>query len=274
MSQEYWLADADARVLGPLSLEVIRDLALKGKLAEVRAISRDGKAFAPAREVPEIHALIASPPKRDEVSKSQAQATQQIREWLDSVKDRQTNEVFRLAPGASRDAHRAAFFSLVQRYVPSRLPADATAELRLACEDAFLFLAERMVEVERASRTKPPSVASVASQPVAPRPEVTWRGGMIHVVLALAKGDARPFTIDPQATWRDDCLTVESNERMMVGTLADVSLTFEGHLRQIQSSGRVVGLRSIAPFGFSVKLLDLSEDQRSMIRTWVVRADR
>ena len=36
-----------------------------------------------------------------------------------------------------RAVWRAAFFSLVHRYVPSRRPADTTAELRLACVRAW-----------------------------------------------------------------------------------------------------------------------------------------
>jgi hypothetical protein len=181
--------------------------------------------------------------------------------------------VFRIPPGASREAARAAFFALVQRYVPSRLPPDATEELRLACEDAFLSLAARMVDYDRRAPTPLPQVAPAVSAAAA-QAIVSWRGGMIHVRLALRRGDARPFIIDPELNWKNDCLLVSTPEKVMVGTPAEVSLAFEGHVTQVNASGRVVAVRSAYPLGFAVKLLGVDESQRSMIRTWVARSSR
>ena len=110
----FWLADSDARVLGPVGLDVVRDLALRGKLNDVRAVSKDGKTFVPVREVPEIQQALAVTPKNaDELAYAQADATKQIREWLTSIKGRSSEEVFRVPQNGSREAWRAAFFSLV-----------------------------------------------------------------------------------------------------------------------------------------------------------------
>lgn len=275
---DYWLADSEARVLGPVSLAVVRDLALRGKIHDVRAVSRDGRNFVPLREMPELAEVLSLPPKQGEAVRAQADATKQIRDWLASIKDRASHEVFRVPANASRDAWRAAFFALIHRYVPSRLPADATPELRLACEDAFMTLAERMVAVERLFRAPgekaPPPLAQVSPPALPPVPpaQVTWRGGMIHVRLHLARGDARAFTMEPDATWRQDSLSVHSNEKVMVNTPAEVTLSFEGHVTQLHATGRVVGVKTTHPLGFSVRLLDLGEDQRAMIRAWVARA--
>lgn len=269
MTVQYWLADSDARVLGPVSLDVVRDLAMRGKLNDVRAVSRDGRQFVPVREVPEIQTAL-SPPQGDEVAKAQYDATRQIREWLDSIKDRSTAEVFRLPTTASKEAARAAFFALVQRYLPSRLPAEATPELRLACEDAFLTLAERMIDWEKKGRAAPPPAIPKAQALPTPAASVTWRGGMIHAKLTLGRGDARPFTMDADANWKADALFVVSSERVMVGTPVEVTLTFEGHVTQIHATGRVIGVQPAV--GFGVKMLDLGEHQRSIIRTWVARA--
>ncbi len=273
MSQEYWLCDDAGRVLGPLGLDAIKELAQRQKLGVITKGSSDGRGFHPIDELPELAAAVLAPAQKESLGKAQAQAAKQIRDWLASVADRTTHDVFRLPPSASRDACRAAFFTLVQRYVPNRLPQDATPELRLACEDAFLFLAERMVELEKASRAKAPTGAAPALAK-SPDPKISWRGGMLHVVVTLARGDAHPFTSDPTASWRDDCLSLDWSEKVMLGTLAEVALSFEGHVKQIVSTGRVVGARTTQPKGFAVKLLDLNEEQRSMIRTWVVRADR
>jgi hypothetical protein len=273
MSAEYWLADSEARVLGPISLEVVRDLSLRGKLTDVRAVSRDGKSFVPLREMPELQAALGQPGAGEAV-RAQALATQQIRAWLANIQERPSHEVFHVPVNASREAWRAAFFSLVHRYVPGRLPPDATAELRLACEDAFLHLSERIIDQERSMRAAPPP--GIPPVPLTPSPsaQVSWRGGMIHVRVTLSRGDAKPFTMDPESNWKSDCLFVQSNEKVMVNTPAEVTLAFEGHVTQVHASGRVVGVKSTHPLGFAVKLLDVDEAQRSMIRTWVTRSSR
>jgi hypothetical protein len=288
VSEVFWLADGDARVLGPVSLAVIRDLAARGNLGAIRSVSRDGKAFVPVREVDEVAEALASSHRHDEVALAQAQATQQILQWLDAVKDRKTFEIFRLNENASREAYRAAFFPLVHRYVPSRLPPEATDELRLACEEAFLFLAERMIEVEKQFKQPfghiptdefpiPKSVMTVTPTPmsrasaISPSPDVDWRGGMVHARLSLVRGDTRPFWDDPSATWENDSLAIVSTERVMIGTPVEVSISFEGHVNELVASGRVVGLRTGYPQGFSVKLLDMTESQRAMVRAWVQR---
>ena len=266
----FWLADSDARVLGPVGLDVVRDLALRGKLNDVRAVSKDGKTFVPVREVPEIQQALQVTPNTDELARAQADATKQIRDWLTSIKGRSSEEVFRVPPNASREAWRAAFFSLVYRYVPGRLPPEATPELRLACEDAFLTLSERMVDVERQFRATKPTASNVAMQTTTL--QVRWRGGMIHVRITLARGDLQPFIADYENTWKQDCVFVASAEKLMTNTPADLTIGFEGHVTQIHSSGRVVGSRTSPSPGFSVKMLDLGEAQRAMIRTWVARA--
>jgi hypothetical protein len=272
VSDEYWLADSEARVLGPVNLALVRDLALRGKLTDVRAVSRDGKSFLALREVPELLAVVQQPAKVGETAQAMAEATSQIRQWLDLVKDRPTHEVFRIPAGASREAARAAFFALVQRYVPSRLPPDATEELRVACEDAFLVLAARMVDYDRRPPSPAPRIAPATA--LVPQAVVSWRGGMIHIRLALRRGDAGPFTADAELNWKTDCFLVSTPEKVMVGTPAEVSLSFEGHVTQVNASGRVVAVRSTYPLGFAVKLLGVDESQRSLIRTWVARSSR
>lgn len=273
MSQ-YWLADSEARVLGPVSMEVITTLHARGKLVDVRAVSRDGSTFLPLREVPELQAVLAMPVTVSDTHRAQLEATKQIRDWLASIQGRPTHEVLKVPATASRDAWRAAFFALVHRYVPSRLPPDTSEELRLACEDAFLALSERMVEVER--RFKAPAAAPPplpAIPPVVERPppatRVTGRAGLVQISISLKSGDARPFTQDAEHTWQQDCLFVTSPERVVPGTAAEVAVSFEGHVTQLHAAGRVLAGRV---GGFTVKLLNLGEMQRSLIRTWVARA--
>jgi hypothetical protein len=272
VSEEYWLADSEARVLGPIGLEVITTLHARGKLLDVRAVSRDGRKFVPLREMPELQAVLSAPVTITDAQRAQEEATRQIREWLASIQNRSTQEIFKVPQPASRDAWRAAFFALVHRYVPSRLPPDTTAELRLACEDAFLALSERMVEVERQFRAPatslppPPSIPAVEPPPAA---RITHRNGVAQISLGLKRGDARPFTQDLEHSWQTDCLFIASAERLVPGTPAEVAVGFEGHVTQLHASGRVMATRV---GGFTVRLLNLGEDQRALIRTWVARS--
>ncbi len=272
MSEEYWLADSEARVLGPIGLEMIHTLHARGKLLDVRAVSRDGRKFVPLREMPELQAVLSAPVSLTDGQRAQQEATRQIREWLASIQKRTTQEIFKVPQPASRDAWRAAFFALVHRYVPSRLPADTTAELRLACEDAFLALSERMVEVERQFRSPVTSLPPPPPMPTiepAPAARLAHRNGVVQISLSLKRGDARPFTQDLEHSWQTDCLFIASNERLVPGTPVEVAVGFEGHVTQLHASGRVMATRV---GGFTVRLLNLGEDQRALIRTWVARS--
>lgn len=273
MSEEYWLADSEARVLGPIGLEVITTLHARGKLLDVRAVSRDGRKFVPLREMPELQAVLLAPVTVNDGQRAQQEATRQIRDWLASIQSRATQEIFKVPQSASRDAWRAAFFSLVHRYVPSRLPPDTTPELRLACEDAFLALSERMVEIERQFRAPaanlappPPPLPAVEPPPTA---RLNHRSNGVQVSLSLRRGDARPFTQDLEHSWQTDCLFIATVERIVPGTPVEVVVGFEGHVTQLHATGRVMASRV---GGFTVRLVNLGEDQRGLIRTWVARA--
>ena len=173
---EYWLADGDARVLGPIGLEVLKDLASAGKLTEVRAVSRDGRTFAPVATFPEVASALG-PRGADQASKDQSSAVGRLRAWLEEIRPQQTHEIFRVPQTAGVPAYRAAFFTLVKRFYPDRLAPDATMDLRVACEDVFLFLSARMLELERLQHHPPGG----AKKPISTaRSEITgleWRGG-------------------------------------------------------------------------------------------------
>lgn len=259
MSEEYWLADSEARVLGPIGLEVITTLHARGKLQDVRAVSRDGRKFVPLREMPELLAVLSAPVTLDDATRAQVEATRQIREWLASIQNRPSHEIFRVPVTSSRDAWRAAFFSLVHRYVPSRLPVDTTPELRLACEDAFLALSERMIEVERqfrapAAQQLPPPPPPPDHEPP-PNVRLAHRNGVVQAHLALRRGDARPFTQDREHNWQADCVFIHTVERIAPGTPVELVISFEGRLG-----------------GFTAQLLNLGESERALIRTWVARS--
>jgi hypothetical protein len=269
MAGDYWLADADARVLGPISLEVIRDLATGGKLAEVRAVSRDGRSYAPLNNFPEVVAALG-PRLPQAVLAEQQAAIQRLRQWLGEIRNQAAHDVFRVPENASPDAFRAAFFALVKRFYPDRLSPEATVELRKACEDVFLALAQKILEVER---RRP-----MAGPPPTGKSEVmalNWRGGSIDIRLKVKAHDVRFFTMHPEANFRFDSLYVETNEFAVPGTPVNLHVEFEGHPDPMTAWGRVVRAESPGanlPKGLGIKLLELTEANRSFVRTWIARA--
>lgn len=271
MIEEYWLADSEARVLGPVGLTVLRDLASSGKLGEVRAVSKDGRSFSPLSNFPEV--IDALGPRSSEQQKV---AVQRLRAWLADVAGRPTHEVLRVPEGAGLATYRSAFFALARRYSPDRLPADATAELRAACEDAFLHLAGRMVDHERrgaqAPEPRPSSAPARGDLPV----ELSWRGSTLEVRMKVQARDVGLFTKHPEANFRLGEVFVPSEEAVQVTTLVDFKLRFEGHPATLSLRGRVS--RAWAPpafglpAGIAVRFDGLSEADRAFIRAYIARA--
>lgn len=267
---DYWLADADARVLGPISLEVLRDLAASGKLAEVRAVSRDGRSFSPVANFPEVTAALG-PRLPEAVLAEQQAAIQRLRQWLGEIKHQPAHDVFRVPENATPDTFRAAFFALVKRFYPDRLSPEATVELRRACEDVFLALTQKILEVERRRpQTGPPPVGKSEVT------QISWRGGSVDVRLRVKAHDVRFFTWHPEINFRFDSLYVETSEFAVPGTPVNLSLDFEGAAETMTAWGRVIRSDSDKPAnlpkGLGIKLLDLPESDRSFIRTWIARA--
>ena len=264
---QYWLADADARVLGPIPLEVIRDLAAAGKLPDVRAVSRDGRNYGLVSQFPEVESALTPKP-----APNQQQAhIERLRQWLLEIRNQPTHHVFRVPENSSPEAYRAAFFALVKRFYPDRLNAEATLELRRACEDVFLALTQKMLDVER--RLNP--AERIGSE----RSHVSgwvWKGGSIDVRLKIKAHDVRFFTWHPEANFRFDSLYIETNEFAVPGTPVNLHIDFEGAAQTLTAWGRI--LRSepehVAnlPKGMGIKLLELPEADRAFIRTWIARA--
>jgi len=146
---EYWIGDADGRVLGPVSLDVVQDLVNTGRLTQITRASVDGRNWGVPASFPEVMALLLNAPSAESLLESERQEAGRVREQLRGMQDRPPHEIFRLERNASVDAYRNAFFKLVKRFYPDRVRAQAHPELRKAYSDAFQFLSRLMVHIER-----------------------------------------------------------------------------------------------------------------------------
>ena len=59
---EYWIGDAEGRVLGPVSLDVVQDLVNTGRLMEITRVSRDGRNWGTPASFPEVMTLLLNAP--------------------------------------------------------------------------------------------------------------------------------------------------------------------------------------------------------------------
>jgi uncharacterized protein (TIGR02266 family) len=194
---EYWIGDAEGRVLGPVSLDVVQDLVNTGRLTEITRVSRDGRNWGTPAGFPEVMALLLNAPSPNALLQTERQEAARVREQLRAMQGRPPHEIFRLDRNASVDAYRNAFFKLVKRFYPDRVRAQAHADLRKAYADAFQFLSHLMVHIERELSTgnhvSPlPVVRAVPSPPPGEDEPLT-------PIPAPPPQTARPFTVVPRS---------------------------------------------------------------------------
>lgn len=194
---EYWIGDAEGRVLGPVSLDVVQDLVNTGRLTEITRVSRDGRNWGTPAGFPEVMALLLNAPAPDALLQSERQEAARVREQLRAMQGRSPQEIFRLDRNASVDAYRNAFFKLVKRFYPDRVRAQAHPDLRKAYADAFQFLSRLMVHIEK---------ELAAGVPVSPLPVVRavpppapMDDEPLTPIPAPPPQTARPFTVVPRS---------------------------------------------------------------------------
>ena len=79
---EYWIGDAEGRVLGPVSLDVVQDLVNTGRLTQITRASRDGQSWGPPNAYPEVMALLLNAPPPEALLNSERQEAARVREQL------------------------------------------------------------------------------------------------------------------------------------------------------------------------------------------------
>lgn len=192
MTINYWIGDSVGRVLGPLTLQSLRDLVGSGRLKAVVKASRDGSTWFPIQELDEVRDLLNAvklPTEKELAEKLRTQLRQ-----LQTLKT--PREVFGVAPTASLDEVRLAFFKQAKRYSPDHLAADAAQELRRASQEMFDFLSQKMREAE-AAQPAPQGTPARGVTPVPilrPAPQGTPARGVTPVPLrTVPPGSTGPF---------------------------------------------------------------------------------
>jgi uncharacterized protein (TIGR02266 family) len=158
----YWIGDASGRVLGPLTLQALRDLIGSGRLKKVNRASRDGTTWIPLENFDEVKDLIA---KAAPTQATDQQNAEKIRAQLRTLQGHKTpHEVFGVPPTASLDELRLAFFRIAKRFSPEHLGPETHPDLRRASQEIFDFLSAKMREAE--SRAAPLATPARGVTPV------------------------------------------------------------------------------------------------------------
>jgi uncharacterized protein (TIGR02266 family) len=148
MASSYWIGDAEGRVLGPVTLDVVQELVNTGRLQDVTHASTDGQRWGAPEQFPEILALLLHAPRPEAFLELERQEAGRVWDQLRGMQGKAPHELFHIEQGASVDAYRNAFFKLVKRFYPDRVRAQAHPDLRRAYSDAFHFLSRLMVHIE------------------------------------------------------------------------------------------------------------------------------
>src|SRR5208283_122963 len=175
MASSYWIGDAEGRVLGPVTLDIVQELVSTGRLQDVTRASTDGQRWGAPEQFPEILALLLHAPKPEVLLELERQEAGRVWDQLRGMQGKTPHELFHIAQDASLDAYRNAFFKLVKRFYPDRVRAQAHPDLRRAYSDAFHFLSRLMVHIENelaAGRTLSamPVLVNTPSPASAPQP--------------------------------------------------------------------------------------------------------
>jgi hypothetical protein len=249
----YWLKDAKDRVVGPATLEQIKDLASKGRVTGKTRGSRDQEAWGPLSDLPELKAALLPPEVIQQQAKDRVEA-QQMQMELDRFKELPTHKILGVPQHAAEREYKQAFLNLGKRYHPARLPGNSHPELLRACMEMFQFLSGRMVLIEQgfASRRSgshvPPKAAPTVIDPVE------------AAAAELAAGPAgQPAAIEPEATAASYLTLGRGNGKQMAATIEVNQTTYQIFTQHkvvnLTSSGVFLAGEKSLPMGTSLDLL-------------------
>jgi uncharacterized protein (TIGR02266 family) len=290
---DYWISDAQGRVLGPIGLEVLRHLVQAGRLRDLTEASRDGRHFAELRSFPEVANLIAeaSTTHREEQDKQEAL---RLVEELQTLRGKQVHEVFGLPEDASIDAFRASFFSMVKRFYPARLPQETHEELRQAYAAMFHFLSRLMEQIEHRAVPPAPPLPARASPgrplmltPPPPKARPTYH---LQEFVGWERRDDNRVYADLRITLQSVGLLTEqqavnisnggvflATQRMIpLGERLELTLHFDDPPRDIKARGMVVWQNEdpapSQPRGVGVRFTQLDAEDCRFISYYIKKA--
>jgi hypothetical protein len=276
----YWIQDQQGLVLGPVGLEVLKDLSNAKRLGDFTKVSQDGTHWQALSSIPEVaHVLSPGAPER---AAQEAVQAQRVRAELARYISMPTHALFGVSAGSNLSVCRQGFLALAKPFHPARLAQDVHPELLRAHMEMFQFLSGRMVELERSLNTPPPPPpAARVATPLPPGTappggfELLKRpsDGRLSLKVDLTFANASMLTEHKLVNFRMGGMFLPCERFAPLGTWLDVLLRFSTPSRRdVNARGSVVWenlLNAAYPKGYGVRLEGIKQDDHAFVRGFI-----
>jgi Tfp pilus assembly protein PilZ len=287
--KDYWIADSEGRVLGPVGVDVLKDLILAGRQDLISRVSLDGSTWGTLEEVPELAQLTFHRTTSSDRTGREKQEAANLRSQLEALRIRPAHEIFKVPKDAAIEVYRDAFFRLSKKFHPDSLPKNVDAELADACAIAFRFLSGLMNQVEAAMLGVARDAASSERRTGGPRQAAELprydaeefigikplANGGVQASIRVTAENVNMFTDHPMMNLQHGSFFLADDRVLPLGTTVSVTFTFEDPPHTIIARGRVawedVG-RSGSAHGFGITFQDLRDTDRKFIREFIERS--
>jgi uncharacterized protein (TIGR02266 family) len=280
VSSNYWIGDSVGRVLGPLTLQSLRELIGSGRLKAAVRASRDGSSWEPIEQFTEVKDLLGA--ARSGLAEG-AQQAERLRQQLRQMQDLPAHQLFGVKADAPLEELRGAFFRLAKRFSPEHLGSDTHPELRKVSAEVFELLARRMREAEGTVRAAPGARTATpgtvrATQPAAGTGYtysaeefvgLQMRNDRLQVELKVSARNAGIFTDHRIINLQAGGLFIPTDKPLKLGTRVDLVLNFEQAQKQIKLRSSVIWEYTLddgkQPRGYGLGLADLRPEERTFV---------
>lgn len=281
----YWIGDSVGRVLGPLTLQSLRDLIGSGRLKAVTRASRDGSSWEPIENFNEVKDLLSAAPAGASAEQQQAQ---RLRQQLAQLQNLPAHQLFGVKPDAPLEELRGAFFRAAKRFSPEHQSPDTHPELRKVTAEIFELLSHRMRETEaRLAPSTPPAArpgTPAKGRAAVQAPVYTYsadefvglqkRGDdRLQVDVQVTSRTAGIFTDHRIINFQSSGLFIPADRPLKLGTRVELVLHFEQPPREIRLRSSVIWEYTLddgkQPRGYGLGLVDLRPEERGFIEEYL-----
>ena len=274
---DYWIRDRRHRVLGPVSLEVLKDLVAVGRLRHVEGISLDGQTFGALADFPGLVDLVAAPaPSARDLSTQDQDQANLLRARLARLRALPDSEVFKVPDTASPQEFLSAFFALAKEFHPDRVPAHFP-ELHAASADLLHFVTERINNRIRAAHARP---TALLAAPL-PGPKLfdgsqfvgleRNQAGRTQATVRITRESVSMFTRHSMINLSNSGIFLPGLHAPL-GNAIDLLFRFVAPGRDIRTTGKVVwenAANNRHPLGSGVRYGRLPDDETAFIIDYV-----
>ena len=283
MSTNYWIGDSIGRVLGPLTLQSLRELIGSGRLKAVTRASRDGSSWEPIEQFNEVRDLLGALKSNPA---AEAQQAERLRQQLRQMQGLPAHQLFGVKPDAPVEELRGAFFRLAKRYSPEHQGPDTHPELRKVHAEVFELLSSRMREAEAQAPRAAPGARTgtphggVRALQQQQAPVYTYsadefvglqqtRNDRLQVDVKVTPRTLGIFTDHRIINLQAGGLFIPTDKPLKLGTRVELVLHFEQQQKQIKLRSSVIWEYTLddgkQPRGYGLGLADLRAEERSFL---------